>query len=44
MRISLLYIQQNKTRNANDFEDHFLKKLNNNMDINISNIPIKKKI
>ena len=44
MRISLLYIQQNKTRNANDFEDHFLKKLKNNMDINISNIPIKKKI
>ncbi|MFL2486191.1 MAG: 23S rRNA (pseudouridine(1915)-N(3))-methyltransferase RlmH [Gammaproteobacteria bacterium] len=43
MRISLLYIQQNKTRNANDFEDHFLKKLKNNMDINISNIPIKKK-
>ena len=43
MRISLLYIQQNKTRNANDFEDHFLKKLKNNMDINISNIHIKKK-
>ena len=43
MRISLLYIQQNKTKNADSFEEHFLKKLRKNMDINISSIQVKKK-
>jgi 23S rRNA (pseudouridine1915-N3)-methyltransferase len=43
MRISLLYVQQNKTKNADSFEEHFLKKLTNNMDINVSSIQVKKK-
>jgi 23S rRNA (pseudouridine1915-N3)-methyltransferase len=43
MRISLLYVQQNKTKNADSFEEHFLKKLTNNMDINVSRIQVKKK-
>jgi|TARA_B100000965_G_scaffold44462_1_gene32569 23S rRNA (pseudouridine1915-N3)-methyltransferase len=43
MRISLLYVQQNKTKNADSFEEHFLKKLTNNMDINVSSIHVKKK-
>jgi len=43
MRISLLYIQQNKTKNADSFEEYFLKKLRKNMDINISSIQVKKK-
>ncbi len=43
MRISLLYIQQNKTKNAESFEDHFLRKLNKNMDITVKGITLKKK-
>jgi 23S rRNA (pseudouridine1915-N3)-methyltransferase len=43
MRISLLYVQQNKTKNADSFEEHFLKKLINNMDISVSSIQVKKK-
>jgi len=43
MRISLLYIQQNRTKNAENFEDHFLTKLNNSINISVTGIPLKKK-
>ena len=43
MRISLLYIQQNRTKNAEKFEDHFFTKLNNSINISVTGIPLKKK-
>ena len=43
MKISLLYIQSNKTKNAESFENHFLKNIKKNMDIEVISLPVKKK-
>ena len=43
MKVSLFYVQQNKTKNADAFEKHFLKKIKKNMSLQIIGIAIKKK-
>ena len=43
MRVSLFYLQQNKAKNADAFEEHYLKKIKQNMDLKIVGIPNKKK-
>ena len=43
MKVSLFYVQQNKVKNADEFEKHYLKKIKKNMSLQIISIPIKKK-
>ena len=43
MRVSLFYLQQNKAKNADAFEEHYLKKIKQNMDLKIVCITNKKK-
>ena len=43
MKVSLFYVQQNKTKNADAFEKHFLKKIKKIMSLQIIGIAIKKK-
>ena len=43
MKVSLFYVHQNKTKNADAFEKHFLKKIKKNMSLQIIGIAIKKK-
>ena len=44
MKVSLFYVQQNKTKNADAFEKHFLKKIKKNMSLQIIGIAIKSAI
>ena len=44
MKVSLFYVQQNKTKNADAFEKHFLKKIKKNMSLQIIGIAIKKNL
>ena len=43
MRVSLFYIKHNKTKNADKFEEHYLKKIKKNMELQIIGITCKKK-
>ena len=43
MRVSLFYLQQNKAKNADAFEEHYLKNIKQNMDLKIVCITNKKK-
>ena len=43
MRVSLFYLQQNKAKNADAFQEHYLKKIKQNMDLKIICITNKKK-
>ena len=43
MKVSLFYIKHNKTKNANEFEDHYLRKIKKNMELQIIGIVNKKK-
>ena len=43
MKVSLFYVQQNKTKNADKFEEHYLKKIKKNMELQIIGITCKKK-
>ena len=43
MKVSLFYIKHNKTKNANEFEEHYLKKIKKNMELQIIGIINKKK-
>ena len=43
MKIFLFYITQNKTKNADEFEEHYLKKIKKNMRLEIIGITNKKK-
>ncbi len=43
MRVSIFYVQQNKTKNVDAFEEHFLKKIKRNMSLKIFGIMNKKK-
>ena len=43
MRVSLFYIKHNKTKNAYKFEEHYLKKIKKNMELQIIGITCKKK-
>ncbi|RPG44277.1 MAG: 23S rRNA (pseudouridine(1915)-N(3))-methyltransferase RlmH [Gammaproteobacteria bacterium TMED112] len=43
MRVSLFYVQQNRTKNADAFEEHYLKKIKKNMSLQIIGIANKKK-
>lgn len=43
MKIFLFYIKQNKTKNADEFEEHYLKKIKKNMRLEIIGITNKKK-
>lgn len=43
MRVSLFYIKHNKTKNANEFEEHYLRKIKKNMELQITGIINKKK-
>ena len=43
MKVSLFYIKHNKTKNANEFEDHYLRKIKKNMELQITGIINKKK-
>lgn len=43
MKVSLFYIKHNKTKNANEFEEHYLRKIKNNMELQITGIINKKK-
>ena len=43
MRVSIFYVQQNKTKNVDAFEEHFLKKIKINMSLQIIRIANKKK-
>ena len=42
MKVSLFYIKHNKTKNANEFEEHYLRKIKN-MELKIIGIINKKK-
>ena len=42
MKVSLFYVQQNKVKNADAFENHYLKKIKKNMSLQIISIPTKK--
>ena len=42
MKVSLFYVQQNKVKNADAFEKHYLKKIKKNMSLQIISIPTKK--
>ena len=42
MRISLFYIKHNKTKNADKFEEHYLKKIKKNMELQIIALCAKK--
>ena len=42
MKVSLFYVQQNKVKNADEFEKHYLKKIKKNMSLQIISIPTKK--
>ena len=44
MKVSLFYVHQNKTKNADAFEKHFLKKIKKNMSLQIIGIAIKKNL
>ena len=35
MKVSLFYIKHNKTKNANEFEEHYLRKIKKNMELQI---------
>tara|TARA_B100001027_G_scaffold49929_1_gene33114 strand:- start:110 stop:562 length:453 start_codon:yes stop_codon:yes gene_type:complete len=43
MKVSLFYIKHNKTKNAKEFEDHYLRKIKKNMELQIIGIVNKKK-
>ena len=43
MKVSLFYIKHNKTKNANEFEKHYLRKIKKNMELQIIGIMNKKK-
>ena len=43
MKVSLFYIKHNKTKNANEFEEHYLRKIKKNMELQITGIINKKK-
>ena len=43
MKVSVFYVHQNKTKNADAFEEHFLKKIKINMSLQIIRISNKKK-
>ena len=43
MKVSLFYIKHNKTKNANEFEDHYLRKIKKNTELQIIGIVNKKK-
>ena len=43
MKVSLFYIKHNKTKNANEFEEHYLRKIKKNMELQIIGIVNKKK-
>ena len=43
MKVSVFYVHQNKTKNADAFEEHFLKKIKINMSLQIIRILNKKK-
>jgi len=43
MKVSLFYIKHNKTKNANEFEEHYLRKIKKNMELRIIGIINKKK-
>ena len=43
MRVSLFYIKHNKTKNADKFEEHYLKKIKKNMELQIIAVTCKKK-
>ena len=43
MKVSLFYIKHNKTKNANEFEEHYLRKIKKNMELQIIGIINKKK-
>ena len=43
MKVSLFYIKHNKTKNANEFEEHYLRKIKKNMELQIIGIMNKKK-
>ena len=38
MKVSLFYVQQNKTKNADAFEKHFLKKIKKNIFVLIKQV------
>ena len=43
MKISIIYVKQNKSKNAESFEQHFLNKLEKNNSIKMIPVSIKKK-
>ena len=43
MRVSLFYIKHNNTKNAYKFEEHYLKKIKKNMELQIIAVTCKKK-
>ena len=43
MKVSLFYIKHNKTKNANEFEEHYLRKIKKNIELQITGIINKKK-
>ena len=44
MRVSLFYIKHNKTKNADKFEEHYLKKIKKNMELQIIGVTCKKNL